>query len=153
MSGTIISILFSNALNDMIVYGRLTTQLTDPGALIGNIFTQDKLGQLFLLLEALVVLICIKRLRSTRGEGYIDISVAVLVVMILLVAVIKIAPVFITKMTINNYANELCREAEIAGRVGTETTTRLDRLNESHPDLNPTITWSKTGNPLIMVKR
>ena len=59
MSGTIISILFSNALNDMIVYGRLTTQLTDPGALIGNIFTQDKLGQLFLLLEALVVLICI----------------------------------------------------------------------------------------------
>lgn len=57
MSGTIISILFSNALNDMIVYGRLTTQLTDPGALIGNIFTQDKLGQLFLLLEALVVLI------------------------------------------------------------------------------------------------
>ena len=60
----------------------------------------------------------LKRLRSTRGEGYIDISVAVLVVMILLVAVIKIAPVFITKMTIN----------------------------ESHPDLNPTITWSKTGN-------
>ena len=59
VSGTIISILFSNALNDMIVYGRLTTQLTDPGALIGNIFTQDKLGQLFLLLEALVVLICI----------------------------------------------------------------------------------------------
>ena len=88
----------------------------------------------------------LKRLRSTCGEGYMDISVAVLVVMILLVAVIKIAPVFITKMTINNYANELCREAEIAGRVGTETTTRLDRLNESHPDLNPTITWSKTGN-------
>ena len=78
----------------------------------------------------------LKRLKSTRGEGYIDISVAVLVVMILLVAVIKI----------NNYANELCREAEIAGRVGTETTTRLDRLNESHPDLNPTNTWSKTGN-------
>ena len=44
----------------------------------------------------------LKRLRSTRGEGYIDISVAVLVVMILLVAVIKIAPVFTTKMTINN---------------------------------------------------
>ena len=33
----------------------------------------------------------LKRLSSTRGEGYIDISVAVLVVMILLVAVIKIA--------------------------------------------------------------
>ena len=88
----------------------------------------------------------LKRLKSTRGEGYIDISIAVLVIMILLMAVIKIAPVFITKMTINNYANELCREAEIAGRIGTETTTRLDRLNESHPDLNPTVTWSNTGN-------
>lgn len=32
----------------------------------------------------------LKRLSSTRGEGYIDISVAVLVVMILLVAVIKV---------------------------------------------------------------
>lgn len=62
--------------------------------------------------------------------------------MVLLVAVIKIAPVFITKMTLNNYANELCREAEIAGRICTETTAHLDRLNESHPDLNPTVTWS-----------
>ena len=63
-----------------------------------------------------------------------------------LAGVIKIAPVFITKMTLNSYANELCREAEIAGRIGTETTARLDRLNESHPDLEPTVTWSANGN-------
>ena len=88
----------------------------------------------------------LKRLKSTRGEGYIDVSVAVLVIMILLAGVIKIAPVFITKMTLNSYANELCREAEIAGRIGTETTARLDRLNESHPDLAPTVTWSASGN-------
>lgn len=87
----------------------------------------------------------LKRLSSTRGEGYIDVSVAILVVMVLLVAVIKIAPVFITKMTLNNYANELCREAEIAGRIGSETTARLERLNESHPDLNPTVVWSDSG--------
>lgn len=91
----------------------------------------------------------LKRLKSTRGEGYIDVSVAVLVVMVLLVAVIKIAPVFITQMTINSYANELCREAEIAGRIGTETDARLARLNESHPDLNPTVTWSAHGNVQI----
>lgn len=91
----------------------------------------------------------LKRLKSTRGEGYIDIAVGTLVVMILLAAVIKIAPVFITKMTLNNYASELCREAEIAGRIGTETDTRLARLNESHPDLNPTVTWSANGNVQI----
>ena len=64
----------------------------------------------------------LRRLKSTRGEGYVDITVAVLIIMILLAGVIKIAPVFITKMTLNSYANELCREAEIAGRIGTETT-------------------------------
>lgn len=83
---------------------------------------------------------------NPRGEGYVDITVAVLIIMILLAGVIKIAPVFITKMTLNSYANELCREAEIAGRIGTETTARLDRLNESHPDLAPTVTWSASGN-------
>ena len=71
----------------------------------------------------------LRQLKSTRGEGYVDITVAVLIIMILLAGVIKIAPVFITKMTLNSYANELCREAEIAGRIGTETTARLDRLN------------------------
>ncbi len=91
----------------------------------------------------------LKRLRSTRGEGYIDVAVAFMVIMITLVAVIKITPVFITKMTLNNYANELCREAEIAGRIGTETEARLERLNESNPDLTPTVIWSKTGKVQI----
>ena len=84
----------------------------------------------------------LRQLKSTRGEGYVDITVAVLIIMILLAGVIKIAPVFITKMTLNSYANE----PEIAGRIGTETTARLDRLNESHPDLAPTVTWSASGN-------
>lgn len=87
----------------------------------------------------------LKRFKSTRGEGYVDVTVAFLVIMIMLVAVIKITPVFITKMTLNNYANELCREAEIAGRVGAETDARLERLNESNPTLNPTVVWSDTG--------
>ena len=43
----------------------------------------------------------LKRLKSTCGEGYIDVSVAVLIIMILLAGVIKIAPVFITKMKLN----------------------------------------------------
>lgn len=91
----------------------------------------------------------LKRLRSTRGEGYIDVAIAFLVIMITFVAIIKIIPVFITKMTLNNYANELCREAEIAGRIGSETAARLERLNEDHEGLSPVVTWSKTGNVQI----
>lgn len=56
----------------------------------------------------------------------------------------QVAPVFITKMQLDTYASELCREAEIAGRIGTEVQTRLERLNES-TGLNPTVAWSTNG--------
>lgn len=59
VSGTLIALLFSNALNDMIIYGKLTTQMTDLSALMGNVLAHDKLRQLFLLLEALVTLMCV----------------------------------------------------------------------------------------------
>lgn len=36
----------------------------------------------------------LKRLKSTRGEGYVDITVAVLIIMILLAGVIKNCPGF-----------------------------------------------------------
>ena len=91
----------------------------------------------------------LRRLKSKRGEGYIDIAVSFLIIMILFAAVIKVAPVFIMKMTLNNYADDLCREAEIAGRIGAETTARLERLNEDHPDLNPTVNWSTSGKVQI----
>lgn len=89
------------------------------------------------------------RLKSTKGEGYVDVAVAFLAIMITFVFIITLAPVFLAKMTLNNYANELCREAEIAGCIGTETDERLDRLNEQNPNLNPTVVWSKTGRVQI----
>ena len=73
----------------------------------------------------------IKRLKANKGSTYISVTIFVMIMMIVFVFIMSVAPVFLTKMTINNYANELAREAEIAGRIGTETTHRLDRLNES----------------------
>ena len=86
----------------------------------------------------------LKLLRSQRGEGYIDVAVLVLCVMLVLAVAISVMPVFITKNKLDTYASELCREAEIAGRVGTETTLRAQVLTEQ-TGLTPNITWSKTG--------
>ena len=86
----------------------------------------------------------LKLLRSQRGEGYIDVAVLVLCVMLVLAVAISVMPVFITKNKLDTYASELCREAEIAGRVGTETTLRAQVLTEQ-TGLTPSITWSKTG--------
>ncbi len=85
-----------------------------------------------------------KRLISRQGSDYVGTTVFIMVMMILLIFIMTVAPVFLRKMTMNNYANELCREAEIAGRVGEETAERLQRLNES-TGLNPTVTWSESG--------
>jgi len=86
----------------------------------------------------------LKLLRSRRGEGYIDVAVLVLCVMLVIAVAVSVLPVFVTKNQLDTYAAELCREAEIAGRVGSETTLRAQVLTEK-TGLSPDISWSKTG--------
>jgi hypothetical protein len=86
-----------------------------------------------------------KILKSKRGEGYIDMVIVVIVVMIVIAMAIKIYPVFVTKNDLNTFANELTRVAEIEGRIGTVTRAREIEL-KSNLGINPTITWSTSGN-------
>lgn len=85
-----------------------------------------------------------KILKCKRGEGYIDVVVLVLCAMFVIALAVKVFPVYVTKNQMDNFAVELCREAEIVGRVGAETTQRELVLREK-TGLTPTITWSKTG--------
>ena len=78
-----------------------------------------------------------KKLRKRHsGEGYIDVCVLVVCAMLVLALVVRVLPVFV--------AVELVREAEISGRVGTETSRRAAALTDS-TGLDPNIRWSKTG--------
>ena len=84
-------------------------------------------------------------LSDNRGEGYIDVAVLVLCVMLVLALAFSVLPVFTAKQQLDSYAAELAREAEIVGRVGSETTSRANELS-AQMELSPTnITWSKTG--------
>jgi len=85
-----------------------------------------------------------KTLRSRRGEGYIDVCVLVLCAMLVIALAVRVFPVFIAKQQLDTFATELCREAEIAGRVGTETSRREQLLREK-TGINPTVSWSRTG--------
>ena len=82
-------------------------------------------------------------LREQKGEGYIDIAVLVLCVFLVLALSVKLLPVFIAKQ-LDTYATELCREAEISGRVGNETNRRAAILTEK-TGLSPQIEWSRAG--------
>lgn len=83
-------------------------------------------------------------LKDKCGEGYIDVAVMVLCVFLVLALSMKLLPVFITKQQLDTYATELCREAEISGRVGTETDRRAAVLTE-RTGLTPNIEWSDSG--------
>ena len=85
-----------------------------------------------------------KLLRSKRGEGYFDVVIVVLVVVMVLALILAAAPVVSAKIQLDNYADELVREAEIAGRIGAETSARAQILTEK-TGLAPAIQWSRTG--------
>ncbi|NNJ32081.1 DUF4320 family protein [Lacrimispora defluvii] len=82
--------------------------------------------------------------KNNRGEGYIDVVVLVLCAMLVIALAVKVFPVFIVKQQVDTFAIELVREAEIAGRVGTETNRRELLLREK-TGITPTVSWSKTG--------
>lgn len=85
-----------------------------------------------------------KILRSKQGEGYIDVAVLVLCAMLVIALAVRVFPAYIIKQQVDTFATELMREAEIAGRVGTETTNREFILREK-TGITPTVTWSKSG--------
>lgn len=84
-------------------------------------------------------------LQEQRAEGYIDVVVLVFCAVLVIAFAIRVFPVYITKLQLDNFADELIREAEIAGRVGAETSER-ERILQEKTGLVPTVTWSRTGN-------
>ena len=83
-------------------------------------------------------------LRAQCGEGYIDVCVLVLCAMLVIALAVTVFPVYIAKQQLDTFATELVREAEITGRVGSETTRREQALREQ-TGLDPQVTWSRSG--------
>lgn len=85
-----------------------------------------------------------KIVKCKRGEGYIDVCIIVLVFVMIMALMLAAVPVFVAKIQLDNFADELVREAEIAGQIGSEITARAAVLSEK-TGLHPTITWSRSG--------
>ncbi|MEA5094059.1 MAG: DUF4320 family protein [Sedimentibacter saalensis] len=83
-------------------------------------------------------------LKNNRGEGYIDVVVLILSAMLMIAFAVRVFPTYIIKQQVDTFATELIREAEIVGRVGTETSRREQLLREK-TGITPTVRWSKTG--------
>lgn len=77
-------------------------------------------------------------LREKRGEGYIDIAVGVLCLMLVIALAVSLFPVFMAKQQLDRFADEIVRQAEIVG--STSVTRRIEELREE-TGLNPEISW------------
>ena len=84
-----------------------------------------------------------KIMRDKKGEGYIDAAVVVFCVMFV-IALASGYSRFYHEDTARQLADELVREAEISGRVGSETTARQRTLEEK-TGIHPAVSWSGTG--------
>ena len=85
-----------------------------------------------------------ENIKNNRGEGYLDVVVLVLCAMLVIAIAVRVLPAYIIKQQVDTFATELVREAEIAGRVGTETTQKELSLCEKI-GITPTVDWSKSG--------
>ena len=86
----------------------------------------------------------LKRLKNKQGSGYIDVVVIVLSAILVIALATSVFPVYIAKSQLDSFTQELCREAEICGRIGSETTSREITLSQ-RLGIAPNVEWSKKG--------
>ena len=67
-------------------------------------------------------------LREKRGEGYIDIAVGVLCLMLVIALAVSLFPVFMAKQQLDRFADEIVRQTEIVG--STSVNRRIEELRE-----------------------
>ena len=77
-------------------------------------------------------------LREKRGEGYIDIAVGILCLMLVIALAVSLFPVFMVKQQLNRFADEIVRQAEIVG--STSVNRRIEEVREE-TGLDPEISW------------
>ena len=77
-------------------------------------------------------------LREKRGEGYIDIAVGILCLMLVIALAVSLFPVFMAKQQLDRFADEIVRQAEIMG--STSVNRRIEELLEE-TGLDPEISW------------
>lgn len=79
-----------------------------------------------------------KILKGKQGEGYIDVAVGILCLLLVVAFAVQLFPVFTAKQQLDIFAVEIVREAEIKG--STNVDSRIADMREQ-TGLNPTIRW------------
>ncbi len=71
-----------------------------------------------------------RRIRNRKGEGYVDVAVAILVISFLLILLVSVFGIIHQKQTLNQMAEQIVEVAAINGCVDGEATERFEVLCE-----------------------
>lgn len=77
--------------------------------------------------------------RNRRGEGYIDVAIGVLCLMLVVALAMTLFPVFMKKQQLDLFAERIVRQAEIVG--STDVSERIAQLKQE-TGLDPQIQWN-----------
>ncbi|WP_312430989.1 DUF4320 family protein [Lacrimispora sp.] len=77
-------------------------------------------------------------LKSKSGEGYIDVAIGILCLLLVVAFAVQLFPVFTAKQQLDIFATEIVREAEIKG--STSVDSRIVEMREQ-TGLDPDIRW------------
>ena len=83
-------------------------------------------------------------LKDKKGESMIDTVLILFVVVMMIAFSLSVLPVIIEKSKLDTFAEEVVRFAEIEGRIGSNTNSKISVMKSS-TGLNPNINWSRTG--------
>ena len=84
--------------------------------------------------------VTLNKFKNTRGEGYIEVIVIVLVSMMVILLAVGTLSLIVRKVNLDHFARELVRTAEISGRIGTEVNSRYSELQDE-TGLSPAVSW------------
>ena len=86
----------------------------------------------------------IQALKSKKGEGYIDVVVSLIVIMIVVVLALNVFRFLTLRMDMDYFAREMVKIATVCGATsGSDINNRCNELKEE-TGINPTITWTGT---------
>lgn len=88
----------------------------------------------------------IKKLyKNQAGEGYIDVMIFMLVIMIVITFFLNLLPIFTTKYNLDMFAAEVVRAAEITGSTTSGAVNSTIANMRGNTGISPTIIWERGG--------
>jgi hypothetical protein len=85
-----------------------------------------------------------KFIENKDGVAYLETLVSIIVICMIFGFVLNVYPVLVKKFALNNFTNEIIREAELEGEIGDSLDKRIEELKKES-GVNPDkISWNTT---------